>query len=114
MPPTKMAPIIAQKSAISSRTRPLESFIPQTPNGTILITSRSRIAISSLVGLHGNVVQVEPMDEEDALALLKTRVPFISESSKADAKTLVQALECIPLAITHAAAYIKIRDITVP
>lgn len=53
---------IVQKSAIPSRTRPLESFIPQTPNGTILITSRNRIAASNLVGPHGSIVQVEPMD----------------------------------------------------
>ncbi|KAK7419576.1 hypothetical protein QQZ08_010789 [Neonectria magnoliae] len=91
-----------------SHTRPLESFLAQTPNGRILITSRNRIAAMNLVGPHGSIVQVEPMGEEDALALLHSRVPF-SESSKADAKTLVQALERIPLAITHTAAYIKTR-----
>jgi hypothetical protein len=99
---------ITQRSDITSHTRPLESFLPQTPNGTILITSRNRIAAINLVGTHGSIVQVEPMGEEDALALLNTRVSF-SESSKANAKALVQALECIPLAITHAAAYIKTR-----
>jgi tetratricopeptide (TPR) repeat protein len=98
----------AQISDITSHTRPLESFLPQTPNGMILITSRNRIAAINLVGTYGSIVQVEPMDEEDALALLKTRVPF-SESSKADAKALVQALERIPLAITHAAAYVNTR-----
>ncbi|TVY62681.1 Nephrocystin-3 [Fusarium oxysporum f. sp. cubense] len=89
-------------------TRPLESFLAQTPNGRILITSKNRTAAMNLVGPCGRILQVEPMDEEDALALLNARVPF-SESNKADAKTLVQALECIPLAITHAAAYIKAR-----
>ncbi|KAF9770791.1 hypothetical protein IL306_011602, partial [Fusarium sp. DS 682] len=89
-------------------TRPLESFLAQAPNGRILITSQNRTAAMNLVGPYGRILQVEPMDEEDALALLNARVPF-SESNKADAKTLVQALECIPLAITHAAAYIKAR-----
>ncbi|KAH0565003.1 hypothetical protein GP486_001601 [Trichoglossum hirsutum] len=98
----------AQISDITSHTRPLESFLPQTPNGMILITSRNRIAAINLAGACGSIVQVEPMDEEDALALLDTRVPF-SESSKADARALVQALERIPLAITHAAAYIDTR-----
>ncbi|KAF2186789.1 hypothetical protein K469DRAFT_570907 [Zopfia rhizophila CBS 207.26] len=97
---------IAQTSDITSHTRPLESFLPQTPNGTILITSRHRIAAINLVGTHGSIVQ--PMDEKDALTLLNTRVSF-SESSKADAKALVQALERMPLAITHAAAYTKAR-----
>jgi len=99
---------ITQKSDITSHTRPLECFLPQTPNGTILITSRNRIAAINLVGTHGSIIQVEPMDEEDALALLNTGVSF-DESGKADAKALVQALEGIPLAITHAAAYIKTR-----
>ncbi|KAJ4301286.1 hypothetical protein N0V90_003377 [Kalmusia sp. IMI 367209] len=88
--------------------RPLESFLPQTANGTILITSRNKVAAVNLAGGNGSIVQVEPMGEEDALVLLHTRVPF-AESTQADAKALVHALERIPLAITHAAAYIKIR-----
>jgi tetratricopeptide (TPR) repeat protein len=99
---------ISHNSDITNRTRPLESFLPQTPNGTILVTSRNSIAAINLVGPHGGIVEVEPMGEEDALALLNVRVPF-SESSKDDAKALVQALERIPLAISHAAAYIKTR-----
>ncbi|KAF2191836.1 hypothetical protein K469DRAFT_654999 [Zopfia rhizophila CBS 207.26] len=95
-------------SDMTSYRTPLESFLPQTPNGTILVTSRNKSAAINLVGAHGSIIQVEPMEEEDALALLKTRVPF-GESSEADAKALVQALERIPLAITHAAAYIKTR-----
>jgi tetratricopeptide (TPR) repeat protein len=91
--------------------KPLESFLPQTAHGTILITSRNSMAATNLVGGHGDVIQVEPMGEEEALALLHTRVPF-GESSRADAKALVHALEGIPLAITHAAAYIKTRAST--
>jgi hypothetical protein len=91
--------------------RPLESFLPQVTHGTILITSRNTVAATNLVGGHGDVVQVEPMDEDEALALLHTRVPF-GESSRADARALVDALEGIPLAITHAAAYIKTRAST--
>jgi len=98
----------SQKINITSHTRPLESFLPRTPNGAILITSRNRIAAMNLVGTHGSIIQVEPKGEEDALALLNTRVS-VSESSKADAKALVQALGSIPLAISHAAAYIKTR-----
>ncbi|KAF2715541.1 hypothetical protein K504DRAFT_396977 [Pleomassaria siparia CBS 279.74] len=91
---------------VSSR-MPLEGFLPQTPNGAILITSRNKTAAINLVGLHG-IIAVDPMVEEDALALLKTRVPF-DEDEEAEAKALVQVLEHIPLAINHAAAYIKTR-----
>ncbi|KAF2174576.1 hypothetical protein K469DRAFT_614067, partial [Zopfia rhizophila CBS 207.26] len=65
-----------QVSDLATYRRPLESLLPQTPNGSILVTSRNRIAAMNLVGQHGSIVQVGPMDEEDALALLKTRVPF--------------------------------------
>jgi tetratricopeptide (TPR) repeat protein len=91
--------------------KPLESFLPQTARGTILVTSRNTVAATNLVGGHGDVVEVEPMGEDEALALLHTRVPF-GEATRADAKALVHALERIPLAITHAAAYIKTRAST--
>ncbi|KAI9766019.1 MAG: hypothetical protein M1840_007026, partial [Geoglossum simile] len=87
---------------------PLASFLPQTPTGSILATSRNSTAAMNLVGFD-NIIQVKPMDKGDALALLKTRVPF-DETSESDAKALIQALECIPLAITHAAAYIRMRE----
>lgn len=63
------------------------------------------MAANNLIGGHGNIVGVEPMEEEDALALLNTRLPA-AESGQADAKALVHELGYIPLAITHPAAYI--------
>jgi hypothetical protein len=85
---------------------PLESFLPQAARGTILITSMDNIAATNLVGGHGDVVQVEHMGEDEALALLHTRVPF-NEANRADTEALVYALEGISLAITHAVACIK-------
>jgi len=86
--------------------RPLERFVPQTPNGKLLITSRKTSAATNLVGSQGYVIEVKPMGEDDALTLLSTRGLLI-DSNQIDSKALVQALEYIPLAITHAAAYIK-------
>ncbi|KAI9766297.1 MAG: hypothetical protein M1839_004928 [Geoglossum umbratile] len=97
-----------QSNDVASRKMPLASFIPQTPNGSILATSRDSTTAMNLVG-YDNVIPVEPMNEGDALALLKTRVPF-GETSESEAKALIQALEYIPLAITHAAAYIRMRE----
>ena len=84
---------------------PHEGSLPHKAHGAILITSRNKTATTNLVGGHGDIVEVEPMGEEDALALLRTRVPF-GETSLAEAKKLVQGLERISLVITHAAAYI--------
>jgi hypothetical protein len=89
----------------------LSGYLPQSQNGWILVTSRDLVAAINLVGVRHNVIQIDPMNEEDALVLLKTRVP-ISESCEDDAKALVRSLECIPLAVTHAAAYIAVRQQT--
>ncbi|RFN52394.1 hypothetical protein FIE12Z_3325 [Fusarium flagelliforme] len=86
--------------------RPLEGFLPQTPNGKLLVTSRKRSAATNLVGSQGHTLEVKPMGEDDALTLLSTR-GLLNESNQDDSKALVQALEYIPLAITHAAACIK-------
>jgi len=41
-----------------ARQQPLEVFLPQSPNGTILITSRNSIAARNLVGDYGSIVEV--------------------------------------------------------
>ena len=86
----------------------LANLFPQSANGWILVTSRDRLAAINLVGA-ANVADMEPMAEKEALALLKSRVS-ISQTHEADARTLVQALGYIPLAITHAAAYLAVRE----
>ncbi|EMD67316.1 hypothetical protein COCSADRAFT_23711 [Bipolaris sorokiniana ND90Pr] len=73
---------------------------------TDIFFSNDQESATNLVGGHSNIIEVEPMGEGDAVALLNTRVSS-TNSDPADAKTLVQALECIPLAITHAAAYMQ-------
>lgn len=72
-----------------------------------MVTSRDRRAAMNLMG-QKNIIMVEPMADEDALALLRTKVPP-DGSSKDEARALVQALEGIPHAITHAAAYIGLH-----
>ncbi|OAF59174.1 hypothetical protein VC83_04384 [Pseudogymnoascus destructans] len=63
---------------------------------------------NDLVNTFGKLVLVEPMKEKDSVDLLKTKIP-VDKCSEADLKELAQALEGIPLAITHAAAYIRSR-----
>ena len=87
--------------------QPLEAFLPRTANGFILITSRNEMAAMNLIGMPENILKVDAMSEEDALALLRTKVP--EGGSDVDAKKLVQVLEGIPMAVTHAGAYISMR-----
>jgi tetratricopeptide (TPR) repeat protein len=100
--------IFFHQDVISGET-PLIACIPQTKNGSVIVTSRSLSAAMSLIGTYENLIHVGPMDETDALDLLKTKVPLNTYFAY-DAEMLINALECIPLAIAHAGSYIQMRS----
>ncbi|KAF1973481.1 hypothetical protein BU23DRAFT_464649, partial [Bimuria novae-zelandiae CBS 107.79] len=85
----------------------LSDFLPQSPNGSILVTSRSRDAAYKLTGAHFSNVEVKPMDKDAALALLQKKLGYID--SEDEAVQLIQDLDAMPLALTQAAAFIKKR-----
>jgi tetratricopeptide (TPR) repeat protein len=85
----------------------LANFLPQSPNGSILITSRNRDVAHRLTGSSSNIIKVEPMDQSDALALLHKKLQ--GDLGTDDAVELLQTLDYMPLAITQAAAYISQR-----
>src|SRR5579871_6790221 len=80
---------------------PLLGYIPQTSNGSVLVTSRNRDAASRIIG-NNNMINVDLMDETESLTLLKAKLGY--EPSDLDSLELIQALGLIPLAITQAAA----------
>ena len=82
----------------------LITFLPQTPNGSILVTSRSEDAAGRLTGSHHDIIKVQPMDEGCALLLLRKKLRCKFDEDKA--VELVRALDFMPLAISQAAAYI--------
>ena len=86
----------------------LLNLLPQSPNGSILITSRSRDVAHRLTGSSADIIQVDPMDQAHALALLQKKLEGISDQD--DAEALVQALDYMPLAISQVAAYINQRS----
>jgi hypothetical protein len=87
--------------------RPLVSYLPQCQNGSILVTTRSRKAALILVEQR-DIIVVEPMNREDALALFQKKLdPNDHINKSSDISELVTALEYMPLAIVQAAAYIS-------
>lgn len=85
----------------------LSTFLPQTANGSILVTSRSEVAALGLTrGYHG-IIKVEPMDKDPALLLFGKKL--LGKFDETDAIKLLQALDYMPLAISQAAAYINQR-----
>ena len=91
---------------IDDSVRPLISYLPQCPNGSILITARSQDVALKLVEQR-DIIMVEPMNLADALALLEKKLG--GYKSTEEATQLAVALEFMPLAIVQAAAYISQR-----
>ncbi|KAH6650630.1 P-loop containing nucleoside triphosphate hydrolase protein [Chaetomium tenue] len=93
------------------RGKSLVNYIPDTSNGSILITSRD---VKAGKGLGASVsIHVPPLDKDDAVELLRKKVPK-EMIGDADIGGLVKKLEYLPLAITHAATYISETPCTVP
>ena len=82
-------------------------YIPRCQHGRVLVTSRSRDTAQDLV-YQKDVIAVEPMEEEQALALLRKKLG--TWYTEQDAPRLAQELDYMPLALTQAAAYICQRE----
>ena len=84
----------------------VEKFIPSGSRGNILITSRNR-SMGRIVSFD-NIIEIEEMEEADAITLLlkASHLESFPEHVEA-AKKIVTELYCIPLAIAHAGAYIE-------
>ncbi|MCJ1240785.1 hypothetical protein MMC14_008789 [Varicellaria rhodocarpa] len=98
----------SERNAINQYAPPLCMYLPQTSKGSILVTSRNRQAAMRLTSRSEHIIDVLPMEEEDAKTLLRKRLPD-DKSSEDDTIALIETLECLPLAITQAAAYINRR-----
>lgn len=86
---------------------PLSAYVPQSRNGSVLITSRNKDASYRLVGTYGRIKEVCPMGEREGLQLLRTKLGDAFTEDKT--RELLDALGCMPIAINQAAAYINHR-----
>ena len=92
--------------------RLLATWLPQSRNGSIVITTRNQDVAVRLTGRYQDTIRVGRMAEIDAVTLLEKRLGQLPDSRVA--ADLVQALECVPLAISQAAAYIQERGQQMP
>jgi tetratricopeptide (TPR) repeat protein len=91
---------------------PLSAYLPQSCNGSILITSRSKYVAARMAGGYKRIKEVLAMNESQALHLFRSKMQDAENNE--GAADLVRALEYIPLAITQAAAFINHRDRMTP
>jgi len=82
------------------------SYLPQSKNGLVLVTSRTRSVAVQLVE-EGDIFSSKPMDEASGQGLLQTKLgEEVGEDRTAE---LARALEFMPLALVQAAACIRQR-----
>ncbi|KAF4447597.1 kinesin light chain [Fusarium austroafricanum] len=84
----------------------LEEYLPQSENGMILLTTRSRQVAGEFAQY--DVIDVEQMDKKEAMNLLRTSLAQ-KQLLQDEAVTieLLTYLAFLPLAITQAAAYLN-------
>ena len=88
------------------RRQPITAYLPQSQNGSILVTSRSKDVALKLVE-EKDIVAVQPMAPVHALLLFEKKLGPLDQGD--DTAELAAALEYMPLAIVQAAAYISQR-----
>ncbi|ORY05389.1 hypothetical protein BCR34DRAFT_633083 [Clohesyomyces aquaticus] len=98
---------VGEAGSIGQAAEALSEFLPQSPNGSVLVTSRSREVAYRLTGRYADLVEVRPMDRADGLALLEKKLG--PDATKDKAVELLQVVDYMPLAITQATAFIQQR-----
>ncbi len=83
----------------------LAHLLPEMPHGSVLVTSRFPDTAMKLAGTHLNVLDVQTMTTNNAMALLVKKLGNITEID--EATSLIQVLGHLPLALTQAAAFIR-------
>jgi hypothetical protein len=93
----------AESDAVQLAQRQIDYF-PVCDHGCIMFTTRSKSEALKLV-YETDIIIVRPMSEEEAAALFDSKL----EKANPEHRELALALDCMPLAIMQAAAYIRER-----
>ena len=102
----------------------LSAFIPRCAHGRIVFTTNNK-ALGERLSMHGLVIEIPHLDLPEACELLQERMfeDMGSEKSppsyqreipaKTDLERLCEYLDCLPLALNQAAAFMRQQNVTV-
>ena len=88
------------------RSKRLIEYLPSREHGSVLITTRSKAAALKFVEQR-HIIQVDPMNEIQAIELLERKLDHRSE--REELARLARSLDFMPLALTQAAAFMRHR-----
>ncbi|KAK5025613.1 hypothetical protein LTS07_007817 [Exophiala sideris] len=87
--------------------RSLADYLPSSSNGSIVTTTRNRKVAEGLIEYAEDILDLKPMDIDEAVALLTKKLRKLEAiSTEDDFASLAQQLDCMPLALSQAAAYL--------
>ncbi|EXJ79944.1 hypothetical protein A1O3_08230 [Capronia epimyces CBS 606.96] len=90
---------------------PLTKYLPKSPSGSILVTTRSRRVAAPIAGKH--VINLMEVTAEEAEQMLKSLLPESSLADREETELLLEKLTYLPLAIVQAASYINENDASI-
>jgi len=102
-----LQPLEASNSTV--RARKWLELVPFCDHGKVIITSRSMSEACQVVR-ENQIIEVSPMNTELAEELLQQKLRGLSRMTRL--RELAQALDCMPLALSQAASYIRQRSST--
>lgn len=79
-------------------------LIPHRQHGKIMVTTRDR-RVGERLAVRGRTVNVPPMSLSEGRKLLASYLPSARDYEQGGLNELVETLDCLPLAISQAAAY---------
>jgi tetratricopeptide (TPR) repeat protein len=91
----------------------LTDYLPNSPMGSVLVTTRNRRVATNLAGKES--IKLQEMKEDEALDTFRGLLAKPDILTDLDAtSTLLERLTYLPLAIVQAAAYINMNDVSIP
>ncbi|KAH6959359.1 hypothetical protein DER45DRAFT_505018 [Fusarium avenaceum] len=94
-----------------SESQNLYKYVPCTSHGTVLWTSRDAHIAGTLVGASRSI-QVQSMEKDEATTLLATTRGDQPVLDEAGIDGLLEELQCLPLAVSQAGAYMRRMSMT--
>ncbi|KAI4147474.1 MAG: hypothetical protein L6R39_003098 [Caloplaca ligustica] len=96
--------LLEQRLPSETGPKTLLQLIPQRPHGKVVVTTRDR-RVGERLAVRGRTVIVPPMSLREGRTLLASYLPTARDYEKGGLDELVETLDCLPLAISQAAAY---------
>ncbi|KAF2865053.1 P-loop containing nucleoside triphosphate hydrolase protein [Massariosphaeria phaeospora] len=85
----------------------LSTYLPPTTHGSVLVTTRTRLAVMQIVE-DNDIIPIKPMSDTAAHALFRKKLGDTGDQDD-DVAELATSLDFMPLALVQAAAYIRKR-----